>query len=209
MPMSRNLRVALGATAAISALVLSSAAAAQATTAQTAKAAASASGASSIRSAAATPNFPTGTKHLWPVYSPGSWCLNATGYNQQANLENCNWQSTMWTITRLTPVDSRGGAWVQLQDQYYSYCLDAQDNATGSPNNNGDHVNSWPCDGASQQQWYLWPVANGHWMIVNHFNTNKVLDARTSGGWNPHIEGDPVQVWDSNGSAQQTWVINP
>jgi hypothetical protein len=207
--MSRNLRVALVATTAISALVLSSATMAQATTAQNPKATASARGASSIRSAAATTNFPTGTKHLWTTYTLGSWCLNATGYGQQANLENCNFQSAMWTITRLSPIDSRGGAWVQFQDQYYGYCLDAEDAANGSPNTNGDHVNSWPCDGALQQQWYLWPIANGHWMIVNHFNTNKVLDARTNSSWNPHIEGDPVQVWDSNGSGQQTWVINP
>jgi hypothetical protein len=44
-------------------------------------------------------------------------------------------------------------------------------------------------------------------MIVNGFNTNKVLDARTSGVWNPGVENDPCQLWDHVGTPQQAWIV--
>jgi len=202
--MSRNLRIALGTATAISALVLSSTTVAQAATAQTANATAPGRSLSSIRPAAVTPDTPIGPVQISNAYHLG-YCLNARGYNQQLDIDDCSRQSAWWTITPLTPIDSRGGVWAQISDHNFGYCMDAQDNATGSPNTNGDHVNSWPCDGAAQQRWYLWPLGGGTWMIVSGFNTNKVLDARTSGSWNPSVIGDPIQVWDHLGTIQQSW----
>lgn len=187
MPMFRTRRVALGATIAISALVLT--------------------GATGARAEAAS--FPTGLHNLAPDYAPRAYCLNQNPRGQQANLDLCYYASAQWNITLLSAVDSRGGAWVKLQDQYYGFCLDAEADSGGQPNINGDHVNSWPCDGTYQQSWYLWPIANGDWMIINggDLNHNMVLDARTSGSWNPSVEGDPVQVWQSVGTPQQAWKV--
>lgn len=209
MPMSTRLRVALGAASAVTALAVACAAGAQATTARTANGTAPARDASSIRSAAVTPALYSGTIRLMNAYRPSDWCLNAVGYGRQLDLEDCSQQSAFWTITRVSAIDSRGGAWVTLRDQRYGYCMDAQDNATGSPNTSGDHVNSWPCDRASQQNWYFWPLGAGPgvgtFMIVNGFNTNMVLDARTNTVWNPSLITDPVQLWQHVGTIQQSW----
>jgi Ricin-type beta-trefoil lectin domain-like len=203
MPMFRRPLVALRAAIAAGALILSSAAGAQAT-AHSAKVTMPARGASGVRPA--TGVFPQGYISLRPDY-PGSGCLNSHGYNMQTRLEACPIPASTWFVTYLSGIDTRGGVWVQLSDVNDGYCLDAQDNATGSPNINGDHVNSWPCDGAAQQRWYFWPIANNDWMIVSGFNTNKVLDARTNNIWNPATPGDPVQVWDHVSTPQQAWIV--
>src|SRR5262249_13147440 len=152
MPMFRTRRIALGATIAISALALSTATTAHATTPP---------------KATASTSFIPSQISLAPDYAPSSWCLNANPQGHQANLDNCDFQSAHWDVTLLSPVDSRGGAWVTLKDQYYNLCLDAEDDGGGTPNINGDHVNSWPCDGAYQQSWYFWPLGNCDYKIIN------------------------------------------
>lgn len=209
--MGRNLRSTLGATAAVGALVLSSTAATQASTGPAAKAA-PARGASSSRSPAATQAFPANGRHwLWTTYS-NSGCLAPTGLGFQTVLFGCDDPTGLnrWVLTRTSPIDSRGGAWVSLQDVISDGgCLAAEDDSNFSPNTNGDPVITEPCDGAAEQTWYLWPLGGGVWMIVNRFNTNKVLDARTSGGATPSEDGDPVQLWDHVGTPQQGWEISP
>jgi hypothetical protein len=204
--MFRRSRIALAGIVAAGALVLSGATPTHAAVPHTARAAAPVPPGfrlSSLRSA--VPDLPYRVE-LFPDI-PKSFCLNSVGYGQQTDLGSCVGLSQEWHIDLLSPIDSRGGAWAEIINMNDGYCLDAQNNATGSPNTNGDHVNSWPCDALAQQRWYFWPIANGDWMIVNGFNTNKVLDARTSGPWKPTVPGDPVQVWDHVGTPQQAWVI--
>ena len=198
-----NLRVVLGAITAISALVLPGATAAQATTAPR-----TLEGHASSSLSAPLPSVPV---DISPDMSPNvSYCLISVGIGQQTVLNNCDSATSAWNINRISPTDSRGGAWVTIENTWQTLCLDAQDNATGTPNINGDHVNSWPCDGAAQQAWYLWPLANGDCMIINGWdlNHNMVLDARTNSTWNPGIPGDPVQIWTSVGTPQQSWILS-
>lgn len=214
--MPRHHRAVLGVSAAISALILSSGAAAQAATVHPPKPSASAHYPSLIRPASsrAIANAPSGDVTILSLY-PGGGYLTSNGEGKQATLGDVS-GNVSWEIEPITAVDSRGGEWVTIMNLTDGLCLDAQDNATGSPNTNGDHVNSWGCDLAKQQQWYLWPLGNGVTMIVSGFNTNKVLDGRTelnctpSPGHpcTPSDQGDPVQVWDHLGDAQQSWEIS-
>lgn len=209
--MSGYHRLALAVTAAISALVLSSSAAAHATTAQAPKATASGPHSSSSLSTAATPNFPSssGWHQLWPAY-PNPWCLYDNGRGLQTTMNNCASGFARWTINRTSRIYSDGGAWVTIRNLQDGLCLDAEDDAGGHPTINGDHVNAWPCDGAAQQYWYIFPLGDGTWGIFNDFNFpwGKWLDCNTNNIWNPARQGDQVQLWDHNGQPQQKWIIS-
>jgi hypothetical protein len=108
-----------------------------------------------------------------------------------------------WSFYPQAP--TRSDYWYTLQ--IGNKCLDAENDANGSPNNDGDKVQIWDClPNDMQQQWYPWPEANGNFEFVNRFNTSMVLDARSDSGWGTTVVGTPLQLWTANYSPQQEWL---
>jgi hypothetical protein len=93
-------------------------------------------------------------------------------------------------------------------------CLDAENDRYDNPDNNGDKVQLFTCNGGSNQLWQLSDTIYGNVWINKYASDHgfyKVLDAYTANGWNPNINGDPVQVYDGtsyNGSLRlnQFWL---
>ncbi|MFI7601842.1 RICIN domain-containing protein [Actinoplanes sp. NPDC049681] len=91
-------------------------------------------------------------------------------------------------------------------------CLDAKNDAGGNPNNNGDTIQLWSCNGGSQQGWGLSLAAvdgNGTywWTIQNQYGNHLCLDAKNDSGGNPNNNGDKVQLWTCSGASQQQWDV--
>ncbi|MGW4896067.1 RICIN domain-containing protein [Kitasatospora sp. NPDC004240] len=73
-------------------------------------------------------------------------------------------------------------------------CLDADAN-NGA---NGTKVQTWDCNGTSQQRWYWWDDGS----LESYRFPGKCLDADTNGGG---ANGTRVQLWDCNHTTQQRW----
>jgi hypothetical protein len=98
----------------------------------------------------------------------------------------------------------------KIRNQVSGKCLDAENDSRDNPDNNGDKVQLWTCNGGSNQLWiigsdgpspYL-PLENVYALEHGHLN---VLDARNAGGWNPNINGDPVQIYSDQTTPNQWW----
>jgi hypothetical protein len=138
---------------------------------------------------------------------PGRLCAQPSG-GSLANgtrvvLGYCEGADYGWTFYPQAPTGSSDWYTIQLGGK----CLDAENDAGGSPNNDGDKVQIWDClPNDMQQQWYPWPLANGDSEFVNRFNTSMVLDARSDSGWGTTVVGTPLQLWTANYSQQQEWI---
>lgn len=113
------------------------------------------------------------------------WCAYPTNDNlgQVVSVDYgnpCSGRGENWGFLRLTPIDSRGGAWYEIywnRPDGVSGCLVPNWNRDGSP------IVDTTCSSNSQWHWYAWPEGAGQgapYEFVNGANTNLVLDA--SGG---------------------------
>ncbi|NUR05196.1 MAG: ricin-type beta-trefoil lectin domain protein [Streptomyces sp.] len=93
----------------------------------------------------------------------------------------------------------RTGAYIRI-DSLYSVtpgqCLDADAN-NGA---NGTKVQTWACNGSTQQEWISWDDGS----VENVRFPGMCLDADTNGGG---ANGTKVQLWQCNGSTQQQWFV--
>jgi hypothetical protein len=97
----------------------------------------------------------------------------------------------------------------------YGLCLDARDDSTHNPSQLGDPVQVWSCNGGSQQEWDV-EVAydSNNVQYIKLFNEASaggyVLDARNDGNHSAGTSGDPVQLYQYNGTSNQHWgVLTP
>ena len=97
----------------------------------------------------------------------------------------------------------------------YGLCLDARDNSTHNPGDEGDPVQVWSCNGGAQQQWDV-EVAkdlSGEQYIVLYNNASptngpEVLDARNDATHSAGANNDPVQLWSYNETDNQLWGVS-
>lgn len=98
---------------------------------------------------------------------------------------------------------------VQIINQYGGLCLDAEDDANGNPNDNGDKVQLWDCNGQANQHWIVnIPNTMSATGTVVNVASGKCLDAEDDANGNPNNNGDKVQLWTCNGSQNQQWFAS-
>jgi len=82
-------------------------------------------------------------------------------------------------------------------------CLDVYGRATG----NGSRVDTWTCNGGSNQQWRVLQVGttNGNLPIdeLIGVGSGRCLDVYGAS----HANGATVDIWDCNGQANQQWDV--
>ncbi len=145
---------------------------------------------------------------LSPEPDTGAICAEPSGGNltngTRVVLGYCDGTYFQWTFYPQAPTGQSD--WFTIQQG--GMCLDAENDAGGSPNNDGDKVQIWQClPNDMQQQWYPWPEANGNFEFVNRYNTSMVLDAKSDSGWGTTVIGTPLQLWTANYSQQQEWTL--
>ena len=145
---------------------------------------------------------------LSPEPDTGMICAQPSGGNltngTRVVLGSCEGYNFIWSFYPKAPTGQSDWFTIQLGNM----CLDAENDAGGSPNNDGDKVQIWQClPNDMQQQWYPWPEANGNYEFVNRFNTSMVLDARSDSGWGSTVIGTPLQLWTANYQPQQEWTM--
>jgi hypothetical protein len=101
-------------------------------------------------------------------------------------------------------------SWRPLKLPYYTNrCLDAEDDSSHNPNQDGDKVQIWACNGHTNQNWKLVSVGGGYSYIENEYGNNLVIDATYDNVFNPYTNGDPIQLWTSNAGCQQKYKMSP
>jgi Ricin-type beta-trefoil lectin domain-like len=96
---------------------------------------------------------------------------------------------------------------VQILNASRRLCLDAENDARHNPGQNGDKVQLWACLGHANQHWTVHSGPNGVGTITNSAS-GKCLDAETfDNNHEPGIDGDKVQLYSCNGSANQQWLV--
>jgi hypothetical protein len=88
----------------------------------------------------------------------------------------------------------------------YHICLDAENDAGGKPNRDGDRVQVWECNAQAQQGWHFWELSFDRYYVQNDF-AGLCLDAENDGASSPYNWGDKVQLWTCNGQEQQIWRL--
>src|SRR5580658_6382818 len=88
-----------------------------------------------------------------------------------------------------------------IQNGYSGLCLDAEADAHGNPDNDGDTVQLWVCNGGTNQDWYFGPGE-----ILMNGTGGLCLDAEADAHGNPDDDGDRVQLWSCNGHSNQNWA---
>ena len=95
----------------------------------------------------------------------------------------------------------------------YGLCLDARDDATYNPDDQGDPVQVWGCNGGPQQNWEVEVAfdSNNEQYIVMYNQASTyyyVLDARNDANHSAGANGDLVQLWQYNGTSNQQWGVS-
>jgi hypothetical protein len=91
-------------------------------------------------------------------------------------------------------------------------CLDAENDQYNNPDNGGDKIQLWTCNGGHNQYWsedlngsgQYGAVYFNQWAIDHGHLT--VLDALSANGWNADVDGDPTQIWPVNYDVNQYWT---
>jgi hypothetical protein len=129
----------------------------------------------------------------------GPYCLDDMGGAQgtQVAVWSCNGNvNQSWTV------NTQNGGYALIDGS--GLCLDV---ANGTPAN-GTQVRNWPCNNSSAQTWmadYTTPtIGNGVHTLTPQCATGSRLDDNAAGTGN----GNPVQIWQANGSAAQQWNFN-
>src|SRR5580658_4751520 len=89
-----------------------------------------------------------------------------------------------------------------IQNGYAGLCLDAEADAHGNPDDDGDSVQLWICNGHSNQNW---DATNDNGNTIANGTGGLCLDAEADAHGNPADDGDKVQLWSCNGQSNQNW----
>jgi hypothetical protein len=115
-------------------------------------------------------------------------------------------QGAIWTFS------GAAGGYNTLKDGY-NKCLDARDDSTHNPDQLGDPVQVWSCNGGNQQEWNVqveFDSSDGtqYIRLINKASgRGYVLDARNDGNHFPTTSGDPMQLYQYNGTSNQQWGV--
>ncbi|MER7909668.1 RICIN domain-containing protein [Streptomyces sp. NPDC096068] len=94
------------------------------------------------------------------------------------------------------PVDP--AAWYRVANAHSGACLDAADWGTAD----GTALQQWSCGTGANQKWQFRPTSDGHYQVVNQFNS-RVWDV--DGGSGATAAGVRVHLWSYVGGTNQQW----
>lgn len=84
-------------------------------------------------------------------------------------------------------------------------CLDAELTSAYNPDQNGDYVQIWECNGDANQNWTFVDLGNGWYKILNGYGNHSALVAENDKIDNPSSNGDTVWMWNYIGTCEQQW----
>ncbi|MEV7671647.1 RICIN domain-containing protein [Streptomyces sp. NPDC007872] len=106
--------------------------------------------------------------------------------------------TVVWTGggTPGAPIDP--AAWYRVAGAHSGACLDAADWGTAD----GTALQQWSCGTGTNQRWQFRPTSDGHYQVVNQFNS-RVWDV--DGGSGATAAGVRVHLWGYVGGTNQQW----